>query len=63
MDGDHLIVTTPKGRYATDFIIFGIGKSHQHLACKLTTSGGGFAQKVEDATGLSRGASRLLLFS
>lgn len=23
--GDHLIVTTPKGRYATDFIIFGTG--------------------------------------
>ncbi|MBR0752828.1 NAD(P)/FAD-dependent oxidoreductase [Bradyrhizobium jicamae] len=23
--GDHLIVTTPKGRYATDFIVFGTG--------------------------------------
>lgn len=23
--GDHLVVTTPKGRYATDFIIFGTG--------------------------------------
>jgi FAD-dependent urate hydroxylase len=25
MDGDHLVVTTPKGRYKTDFIIFGTG--------------------------------------
>ena len=25
VDGDHLIVTTPKGRYETDFIIFGTG--------------------------------------
>ncbi|MDN5000743.1 NAD(P)-binding domain-containing protein [Bradyrhizobium sp. GCM10027634] len=25
VDGDHLVVTTPKGRYATDFIIFGTG--------------------------------------
>ena len=24
-DGDHLVVTTPKGRYETDFIIFGTG--------------------------------------
>ncbi|KJC58772.1 FAD-dependent oxidoreductase [Bradyrhizobium sp. LTSPM299] len=25
VEGDHLVVTTPKGRYATDFIIFGTG--------------------------------------
>ncbi|MBR0796481.1 NAD(P)/FAD-dependent oxidoreductase [Bradyrhizobium jicamae] len=25
VDNDHLVVTTPKGRYATDFIIFGTG--------------------------------------
>ena len=25
VDGDHLVVTTPKGRYETDFIIFGTG--------------------------------------
>ena len=25
VEGDHLIVTTPKGRYATDFVIFGTG--------------------------------------
>ena len=25
VDGDHIVVTTPKGRYQTDFIIFGTG--------------------------------------
>ncbi|WFU40742.1 NAD(P)/FAD-dependent oxidoreductase [Bradyrhizobium sp. CB82] len=25
VEGDHLVVTTPKGRYATDFVIFGTG--------------------------------------
>jgi len=25
VDGDHLVVTTPKGRYQTDFVIFGTG--------------------------------------
>jgi cation diffusion facilitator CzcD-associated flavoprotein CzcO len=25
VEGDHVVVTTPKGRYATDFIVFGTG--------------------------------------